>query len=311
VNAKPTIFFLHVPKTAGFTLRELIRRQYGPQETFLAASRPGPGPKRAAFRQWLAEGGERPPDPILERLGEQLRRLNELSPERRSELRVVMGHLRYGIHEALPGPFTYLTMLRDPVDRVLSTYHHQVTRQGLAVSVEDYIRSERTSRIDNGQTRRLAAVVSGDAPPAAMTPAMFDSAVRNLREHFSVIGLTERFDLSVLAMARTFGWRKLGYVSYNVSRGRPRAQDLPADVVATIRRHNEYDLELLQIARALFDEQVAALGLDPEREVAAYRRRLRRYQRLRSARLRLRTAAARMGPPESRREARLREQRRV
>jgi hypothetical protein len=35
-----------------------------------------------------------------------------------------MGHFGYGIHEAIPGPSRYVTMLRDAPDRVASIYFH-------------------------------------------------------------------------------------------------------------------------------------------------------------------------------------------
>ncbi len=40
-------------------------------------------------------------------------------PEETSQVR---GHLLYGIHEFLPQGGTYITMLREPVARLLSTY---------------------------------------------------------------------------------------------------------------------------------------------------------------------------------------------
>lgn len=280
-NEPPRIFFLHIPKTAGLTLRELIWRQYRRPEKFIpAASRNAVHAQREAHIRYLMEGGE-PPGWGRHRIDPQVERLASLPPERVRQIRIVLGHLWFGVHEVLPGPFTYITMLRDPVDRVLSAYHHRATRHGLRMSVEDYIRSERDTRMDNGQTRRLVTATREVAREGEITPALFDSAVRNLREHFTAVGLTERFDLSVLAMARSFGWRKLGYVSYNVSRRRPRAEDLPADVLAILRRHNEYDFELVKIARELLDRRADELGIDPEADVAAFRRRLAIYQKVR------------------------------
>ena len=49
---------------------------------------------------------------------------------------------------------------------------------------------------------------------------MLERAKRNLDEHFSWLGMTERFDESLILLRRTFGWRDVRYVSRNVSRSR-------------------------------------------------------------------------------------------
>ena len=55
-------------------------------------------------------------------------RFKRLPEGRRRRLRVVRGHLFYGVHECLPQGATYITMLRDPVARVLSAYYFVLRR---------------------------------------------------------------------------------------------------------------------------------------------------------------------------------------
>ena len=43
---------------------------------------------------------------------------------RRKALRMVMGHFAFGLHDMIDGSKTYLTILRDPVERILSLYFH-------------------------------------------------------------------------------------------------------------------------------------------------------------------------------------------
>ena len=292
-----TAIFLHIPKTAGTTLRDLIRRQYGPDECLLLRPRQH---HRAEYFRYLNGEGPLPPMNPEGPAREYLLKLAELAPERLARLRMVMGHLWFGVHEGLPGPSSYLTILRDPIERVLSMYQQRVVGQslerGLGLTVEEWARSERDLDMDNEQTRRLASHPPGiNGLTASATPAMFDSAVANLREQFAVVGSTERFDLSLLAMGRTFGWRKLAYLPARVSSGRPRAENLPDDVLALLRRHNEYDLELQRVGRDLLDEQVERLGLDPQKDVAALRRRNTLYRRTRPATARARRAMAGRG----------------
>src|SRR5437667_105406 len=67
---------------------------------------------------------------------------------------------------------------------------------------------------DNDQTRQLAGKCG---IPKARTSAeeMLRIAKRNLTEHFTVVGVTEKFDRSLLLMKRCLGWGRPFYVSDN------------------------------------------------------------------------------------------------
>jgi sulfotransferase famil protein len=285
----PTIVFLHIPKTAGLTLRELIRRQY-PKSQVLVPHQPR-GRGREDYLRFLRDGGEAPE--AGRPRNESFRGLLRAMPrERLEEARVVMGHFWFGLHEELPGPSTYITVVRDPIDRVLSMYFHRATRHGLGMSVEEFVRAERDIHLDNDQVRRLANTDEGDIRFGPCTPEMYERAVRNVEEHVSVIGVTERFDDMVLALGKRFGWRRLAYVSRNVAPGRPRREELDRDVLRLLEGHNEYDLELHRLAQARFADLVERLGLDLEPGRRALGRRKRWYGRTRPAWDRFRTVVA-------------------
>jgi hypothetical protein len=114
--------FLHIPKTAGTTLNRIIEWQYNPVLIFTV-------------------------DP--HRIRATVARFKTFSEQRRRRFRVVRGHLLYGIHEFLPQGATYITMLREPVSGLLSTYAfilrrplhplHRTLKTG-RLSAEDIIR---------------------------------------------------------------------------------------------------------------------------------------------------------------------------
>src|SRR5436190_12993174 len=116
------LIFLHIPKTAGTTLNRIIEWQYNPLSIFTL-------------------------DPY--RFRATAERFKTLPEARRRRFRVVRGHLYYGLHEFLPQGATYITMLREPVARLLSTYAfilrrplHHLHRKLKAgrLGVEDLIR---------------------------------------------------------------------------------------------------------------------------------------------------------------------------
>ena len=87
--------FLHVPKAAGTTLQTIIERHYRPSEIFFAGTV----------------------------VHEALSDLRRADVDVRAGIRFATGHMAYGVHDDLPGPSSYFTVLRDPIDRVVSFYY--------------------------------------------------------------------------------------------------------------------------------------------------------------------------------------------
>jgi len=88
-----TVIFVHLPKCAGSTLNRILLRQYKLSETYALAGR--------SVR-----------DSFLE--------LKRLPEEKKGGIRLLYGHMHFGLHEHLPQPCVYFTLLRDPVERVIS-----------------------------------------------------------------------------------------------------------------------------------------------------------------------------------------------
>jgi hypothetical protein len=249
----PTVIFLHIGKTAGSTLRQVIRRNYRSAD-ILKAQRPG-GPREATLEDFA-----------------------RIPESRRAVARLVMGHTIFGVHELVPGPSTYVTVVREPVKLVLSQYrfvlrrpyhrfHQRVTSQGMGLA--DYIRSGMSIEVDNGQTRAIAGDTS--TPFGQCTEEMLRRAKRNIEEYFSVAGLTERFDETLLLFREALGWTHLCYVRANVSPDRS-SSNLPTEAAALIEEHTALDRELYGFVRQRFEAALA--------EVPDFDRKLHRFRRM-------------------------------
>ena len=244
-----TVIFLHIGKTAGTTLRSVLRRQFRRSQIMTVRAR------RRPRHETLAD-------------------FAQLPEHERARPRLIMGHTVFGLHELVPRPACYVTMVREPVSLVLSQYafvqrtpghrHHDAVR---GMSLTRYIESGLSVEMDNSQTRAIAGDV--DTPYGECSPEMLDAAKANLDRWFAVTGMTERFDESLLLMQRAFGWSNVCYVRANVARSRPAAT--PAEL-RLIERMNGLDLSLYEHVAG---RVTAAMADDPgfAGRLAAFRRR--------------------------------------
>lgn len=235
---EPLTIFVHIPKTAGRTLRTIIRRQYRPEQVFITRGEAG-----NSFQEFLS-----------------------LSAEEQARVQIVQGHFPYGLHDHISRPAVYVTMLREPIARVISYYrfvrdhpehanHAAVIEKGLAGFVKDGA----FKHVDNAQLRYLAA--SQDAPFGACTEEMFEAALAHLEQRFVAVGLVEAFDDSILFMRRALGWRLPVYRSINVSKHRLQDDELTDELLALLREQNRFDLRLYDYARQRFQETMRAQGI--------------------------------------------------
>ncbi len=205
-------------------------------------------------------------------------RLRALPAEERAVIRAVTGHIEFGLHRLFTGPTRYVTMLRDPIDRIISQYHYMLRippeQRGLGTldgvhSLEDYVTRSRQAPVFNNEMVRL---LGGDIrePALPATRHTLERAKRNL-ERFVVVGLQERFDESLLLMRRALGWGWPAIRHLNVTGNRPQVETIDADTRDLIARRNDLDLELYEYGRACFERQLAAYGPDLGEDLAALR----------------------------------------
>ena len=159
--------------------------------------------------------------------------------EERRRARVATGHVFYGVHEHIPQPTDYITVLRDPIARVVSMYNYILRRPqhrlhdevaGSGMGLEEFARRCPDAGIDNQQTRLISGrgageVLSRDSGPVATSglhprssAGDLEQAKRNL-DDFLLVGLTERFDETFIVLRRMLGWRLPMYATRNVGRG--------------------------------------------------------------------------------------------
>jgi hypothetical protein len=201
---------------------------------------------------------------------EGLEAFKRLPEFRRKQIRLIRNHFSFGMHEGVNRPFTYFTLLREPVDRVVSHYyfikrapadllHRDVISQRM--SLEDLMASGLWLDADNGQVRQLSGVKNAfQIPFGESSEDMLERAKRNLQQYFAVVGLSEYFDETLLMLKRAFQWKSIYYVSQNVGEDRPPLDEVSLATREIIQRYNSLDIKLHQFAKDLLTEQIANYG---------------------------------------------------
>ncbi len=234
---RQAVIFLHIPKTAGSTLNTIVERQYKLAETYSIDSR---------------------------RVMESMEEFKQLPAQQLEKIKLLKGHMYFGLHEYLPTPSTYVTVVREPVDRVISMYyyilreklhkHHKRTTR--AKDLKEYIFDVKAKQLNNGQTRLLAGMDYFEVEFGNCTNAMLEAAKNNLRKYFSVVGTTARFDETLIILKQKLGWHLPLYARKNVTNKRPKKEQIAQDTLDTIVELNQLDIELYRYAEIILQELI-------------------------------------------------------
>jgi hypothetical protein len=238
------VVFLHVPKTAGTSVRHTLSAGFGRHE-------------------WL--------DLDIGSREEELRRFHALSGQSLGKYRCICGHFRYEfISDKVPHARIF-TFLRDPVDRFVSLFRHLKARAAenqlgtpeynpliRSLSFEEYVFTddEIVRRLrDNHQTRFL-----GDRVALPMRDVEDMLALANERlTDMPFFGLVDRMDDSLAWMCAVFslpppGERGAINRARSVVAGHAR-EGLGRGILERIEETNRADIELYRFGCELFERR--------------------------------------------------------
>ena len=244
VSPKQSLLFLHVPKTAGSTFTGVLSNRFAVGDSL------------------------------------ELYFASEADLDDLDRYRYVSGHVTTAFLERFRRrPFLF-TLLRDPIDRALSSYSHTrefpytnqrpffLPDQGSAAyeryrryarlarecSIEEVIEAApdiARERFGNRQARALSGTTEEGEE-------RLSDAIEGL-ERCDFVGLTERLDESAAWLARRLDWRELSPIPVaNATAARLQREELSPAALDALRELTSVDRELYRLARARFERQISA-----------------------------------------------------
>jgi len=191
IEPKPFQLFLHIHKTAGTTLRQIIDSQYGQQNVLTFYNQNS------------------------NHLIDNLDSLLIVNPR----YKALIGHFNFGVHNKISFPTTYTTFLRHPVARTISHYKEWLVNHpnwlldenGNTQSLIENIHSNPENYSDY-----QCKMLTQSNGVANNIKSLGQMALDNLLTYFSGIGLVEYFEESIILLSKNLGWKPINYKALNV-----------------------------------------------------------------------------------------------
>jgi len=235
---KPRLFFVHIQKTAGGTLREYISKN-------------------------LPLGSIYPDEPHEIQTYDyywNIEKLRNITPKRMSEIQAFVGHFPYIAAELIDVPITTLTVLREPVERTISYLKMRSNDPGKEnMTLEDIYDDpfDFPAFIHNHQTKIFAMQRGGkDSLRTFMdnidiTSERLEFAKRKLKK-IDILGIQEDFKHVFDILSEHMTWPKISVENQHVSTGEYTISD---SLRARIAADNAADVEFYKFGKKLYERR--------------------------------------------------------
>lgn len=234
-------YFLHIPKTAGSTLREVFRKNFGEDFLLVPGNNPFEGMQKAQkYELW-------------------------------DEKKMIWLH---GDFDSCINASSVFTMLREPLARMESFYfyvksqpNHYLYNLSHTVSCIEFFEKAESLEINNGQARIIAGFGGYHKMHASNQHTITDTdllvkAQNNLFNEIHTFGLQNYFFESLVLFENALKWKKgIAYNSLNKRTDAFASSRFSQKELDCIKAVNAVDIELFEEANAIFLERMSKLKI--------------------------------------------------
>ncbi len=220
----PKVVFLHIPKTAGTTLKTIMERNYLEGEI---------------ANLYSQKVDEQEIEHHLENQNTQL----------------ICGHFDFQPGFNNHDLYTF-TFLRPPIDRVISNYLHikysdSIIHKKWMEKVNEFADFLKLPQGSNWQSRLLAGYKQRE-PVDLRT--LFQEAQANLNS-LNFVGLTEEFKHSLYCLSIDLNWINIWFKNENTLADRSEFEEIKATFSDQIAAANEIDLKIYNLGKQLYENR--------------------------------------------------------
>ena len=227
-GAREALFFVHIPKCAGSSFRQVLKRWFGRAAVFLDTHDP------------------RELERAVERLGQPPR--------------AIAGHMPFGLHAGLPVRPCYVSLVRHPLDRFVSVYGHArrspddpMHEAARSLDIEAFYDFTLQDPPAHGRTVGIQCHFLSRG-------RTFEEARSVIDRSYALLAPIERYEEFVEGCAERFGCDALIPPPRNVSHDKPLGQDARARLLERIEADHIDDLRLHRYVSRTFDARRASLS---------------------------------------------------
>jgi hypothetical protein len=200
------------------------------------------------------------------RPGLERREQRKLSAERYADYMMIYGHLSMRDENLLGAHRFRFTVLRDPVKRVLSSYHFFITQKALNPSnykdgpdpsLEEFVASNVPAQLKvnlNTQARQLLGWLERE-PVSVEEAAQIVAEKALLLKRFAVIGIYEEFRSTLNMLSWRLNLPRLRSVYANKTATDWRSKPVPSSIIEIIKARNTLDQALYDHCRLAFERE--------------------------------------------------------
>lgn len=239
-NLKPedVMYFCHIPKTAGMTFRTIV-------EDYFSCKEVCPATLNA--------------------------HITNFSQEQLESYRLFRGHL---VFVDLPGMlpqrnFVNVTMLRDPIARVISHYeyirrtpgdpHHEAV---MNMTLEEFSQKLTVGKVGKNIQTFYVAKTQQFHLEKHSPQAVLEIAKAGI-DRYAFAGILERFQDSLFLLSYIFGWKPiLNQRKENASANQTTYNGLPQSTIDCIRENSLLDIELYEYTQEIFNQRFDQMCAD-------------------------------------------------